>query len=126
METTSVKMNVRSSIWDYFEIHNNDKTKAKCKKCGAICSRGKNLQKLSNASLNYHLSAKHQELDKEKKKKDEIELQRKRKHEEDSTYLEQTKRQRLTQPTLFEVQDKCKIWDINDPKSQKITRLIGM
>lgn len=123
--TSSVKMNVRSGIWEYFSIVGSDKTKAKCLQCGTTVSRGRNLQKLTNSSMIHHLSSKHPDNEKNRKDKESKETQRKRKLEEEATMLEKTKRQRLTQPTLSDMKDKTKIWDINDPKSQKITRLIG-
>ena len=81
--------------------------------------------KLSNGSMLHHLSKKHPELEKGRNEKD-IEInQQKRKREEETGFLELTKRQRLLQPTLQQVQEKCKLWDINDPRAEKITRLIG-
>ena len=123
-DTSSVKMNVRSGIWEYFSIVGTDKTRAKCIKCGTMVSRGRNLQKLTNSSMIHHLSAKHPE----QKKTEEREKARKHKKEEirrGGYNAQKTKKQRLMQPTLAEMKDKTKIWDINDPKLQKITRLIG-
>ncbi|ESN90785.1 hypothetical protein HELRODRAFT_182611 [Helobdella robusta] len=51
----------KSGLWAFFDVKTNDKSKAVCKECNAVLSRGKpdNPKSFSTSSLITHLRSKH-------------------------------------------------------------------
>ena len=49
----------KSAVWDFFDLQTKDITKAKCKLCGSLLSRGGVGKKATTSSLLNHIKNKH-------------------------------------------------------------------
>ena len=104
-----------SDVWRFFDVSIDDETKAVCKLCNSILSRGKNRKTFGTSSLTKHLRLKHT---------DEFSsVEKKRKLEESNMgTLCSIKKQ---QQTLEQCLDKIKLWDINNRNANEIHYKIG-
>ena len=102
-------------IWNYFDISQEDKTKAICTKClKGISHGGKDSNRFGHSRMKKHLAT-HTALHSEfTKKQEEYMTQKTTKQETDS---------HVTQATLE--QSLVKVWDINHSSSQAIINKIG-
>lgn len=63
-----------SKVWEFFEVVEEDETKAKCKICKTCVSRGGTGKKATTSALNNHLKTKHHDHWKESSGNDEIDI----------------------------------------------------
>ena len=106
----------KSPIWDYFTLGEDTKF-AVCKSCNKAISRGGNSTKVYNTTnLVNHLKSVHQDMHEEYQVKYQKQ-QEKEKANKPSTITSK-------QLSLEEVQEKVRIWDINDARAQRVHRLV--
>lgn len=103
-----------SKVWKYFAKQDS---KAKCLECDTLITRGSKPKLYSTTPLINHLKNQHQEKFKAFEKGRDKDKQNAIK-----TSSDQVKSQ---QPTLDEVLEKKKIFDINSSRAKTITRTIG-
>ena len=103
---------VKAVVWDYYKIVDQDQQFARCLACNVRISRGGKTAKCFNTTnMIDHLQKKHpvEYKDYEEKKK-----------------LRQLKEQKdRRQPTMEETRARVKVWDINDPKAERIHHKIA-
>ena len=99
-------------IWDYFKVVDGNQQFTRCLTCSDRISRGgKTAKNFNTTNMIDHLQKKHPVEYKdyeEKKKPRELKEQKDRR-----------------QPTMEETQARVKIWDINEPKAERIHRKIA-
>lgn len=108
----------KSAVWDFFDLQTNDITKAKCKLCGCLLSRGGVGKKATTSSLLNHIKNKHPQNYTEISKENNLSTE-----SGASGVLSQGLKRK--QETLEEVLEKRKLWDINDHKAIKLHNIIG-
>ena len=103
---------VKAVIWDYYKVVDQDQWFACCLTCNnGISRRGKTAKSFNTTNIIDHLQKKHPVEYKdyeEKKKLSELKEQKERR-----------------QPTTEETRARVKLWDINDPKAERIHRKIA-
>lgn len=114
--------NKKSIVWRIFEPLSNDNTKAKCKLCKSILSRGGSGKKATTSSLIYHLEKKHpkeyNEATRDAVSDSEV--------SSDSQMTPSTSQGvKRKQETLDSVFEKKKLWDINDKRSVELHKAIA-
>ena len=106
----------KSPIWDYFTLGEDTKF-AVCKSCNKATSRGRNSTKVYNTTnLVNHLKSVHQDIHEEY----QVKYQRKQEQDKANKPVIITSKQL----SLEEVQEKVRIWDINDARAQRVHRLV--
>ena len=109
---------VKAIIWEYFTIVVGNEHFARCGTCGDRISRGgKTAKNFNTTNMRDHLQKKHptEYRDYEEKKK-----VRELKEQKDKQSTGSTTGRTTGQPTLVETQARVKLWDINDPKAERI------
>ena len=105
-------LQVKAVIWDYFKVVEGNQQFARCLECSNQISRGgKTAKNFNTTNMIDHLQKKHpvEFKDYEEKKK-----------------LEELKEWNdRWQPTMEETRARVKIWDINNPKAERIHRKIA-
>ena len=105
----------KSCIWSFFSLDEDTKY-ALCDNCKQKLSRGGATTKTYNTSnLVSHLKFKHPDL------YQRFESQKAQETEEPTTSTSA----KAKQISIFESSDRVRIWDINDPRAQRVHRLIG-
>ena len=103
---------VKAVIWDYFKVVDGNQQFTRCLTCSDRISRGgKTAKNFNTTNMIDHLQKKHpvEYKDYEEKKK-----------------LRELKEQKdRRQPTMEETRARVKIWDINEPKTERIHRKIA-
>ena len=106
----------KSDIWRHFVICSTEECKAICKYCDAKVSRGgKTSASFTTSNLRKHLTVKHRDLAL-------AELYRKVSTTSSDSDADASS---STQPTLTEVYEKKRLWDINDCRATRIHQGIG-
>lgn len=112
----------RSFVWEFFEPQVNDQTKAKCKLCDCILSRGGIGKRATTTSLVNHIKNKHP------KDYSEIDLSKENNSDaKDASLGPKAVNQgvKRKQVTLEGILEKKKLWDINDQRAIKLHKIIG-
>ena len=103
---------IKAVIWDYYKVVDQDQWFARCLTCNTqISGGGKTAKSFNTTNMIDHLQKKHPVEYKdyeEKKKLRELKEQKERR-----------------QPTMEETRVRVKVWDINDPKPERIHRKIA-
>ena len=108
----------RSVIWEFFS-EDEDSKYAVCNECRTKVPRGGSSTKsFTTMNLLQHLSTKHVEIHKQY-------LERKARSEATTKAPKETRKRTLQQLSLEATEERTKIWDINDPRAQRITRRVG-
>lgn len=108
----------RSVIWEFF-CEDEDSKYAVCNKCKTKVPRGGSSTKsYTTTNLTQHLSMKHIEIHKQY-------LERKASNEATAKAPKETRKRTLQQLSLEATEERTKLWDINDPRAQRITRQVG-
>ena len=106
----------RSVIWEYF-TEDEDTKFAVCCSCDTRVPRGGSSTKgYTPTNLVHHLSSKHVELHAEYLEKKASKI---------NPAPKETRKRSLQQLSLEGTEVRTKLWDINDPKAQRITRKVG-
>ena len=108
----------RSVIWEFFSEDEASKY-AVCNECRTKVPRGSSSTKsFTTTNLLQHLSTKHVEIHKQY-------LERKTRSEATAKAPKETRKRTLQQLSLEATEERTKIWDINDPRAQRIMRRVG-
>lgn len=112
--------NKKSIVWRIFEPLSNDNTKARCKLCKSVLSRGGIGKKATTSSLIYHLVKKHPE------EYNEATCDKVSEVSSDSQMAPSTSQGvKRKQETLDSVFEKKRLWDINDKRSVELHNAIA-
>lgn len=116
MSSTSGKT---STVWDFYDPVENDTSKAKCRLCLKVLSRGGLGRKASTTSLINHLKRKHlTEYNEKTKVIDET-------VDNPESSQSQNHERKRKQATLEETIEKKQKWDINDPRAVTLHNAIA-
>ena len=108
----------RSAIWEFFN-EDEDSKYAVCNECETKVPRGGSSTKsYTTTNLVQHLSMKHVEIHKQY-------LEKKADKEATAKPPKETCKRALQQLSLEATEERTKVWDINDPRAQRITRKVG-
>lgn len=119
----------KSIVWKLFKVDGDDQSKAICQLCEAKISRGQRTGSFTTTNMLKHLNVKHAKELKDEEEKAKKEEEKKRPQplsfSSDKRFKTSTGSSTSRQPTLEETIDRGKMWDINDPRAQKVHKLIG-
>ena len=104
----------RSAVWSHFEKIRSDASKAKCRKCGALLSRGRNRAFFSTTPLRNHLFAKHG-----------IHISSQEASSAESSSAAATKRKKLNMPSMESIFKKQQPFPATHPVAAAIPKKIG-
>ena len=101
---------VKAVIWDYFKIVDNNEQFLRCLTCSVLISRGgKTAKNFNTTNMIDHLQKKHPVEYKDYEERKKV-----------KQLKEQKDRRPRGQPTMEETRARVKLWDINDPKAERI------
>jgi len=116
----------KSLVWQYFDVLKNNNSKAGCKHCNCVLSRGKpdKPKDYSTSSLIAHLRSKHPDLYKEMTNlKSSVSLAADRAISgtvSTSAASDVPQSSHATQPSIKDAYEKLKVWDINSDNAKRI------